>query len=453
MKSWKQTSCIFVIFVIILYFLSPLNYLTLSDTFADEKDKSSSTIGGVKVDGLNEDEIHKALEAAIQSWISKPLVITGGGAELSLDPSEIRFDINETIENYKRLTSKPWFAFWESEKNIQLPLQIVQNDKLKNDISSVAMWNTEQTYDKVLMQASYLRSQEVKAEILHTTMLESERLSLSIEEIPVDAQGIQNLIDRLNDYVLNPNKPFSLLNSLGEFTKSASDDALNFVASVLYNTVIQTSFNVIERHSQNKIPAYLEPGIEAEVNAFEKKDLQFVNNTSQPSIIKASIEGNSLKLEIYSSIKESDVSIQVVQDERIEPRIINRYTKNLPIGQQTLVQEGEEGLRVTVYRSIMKDRITDKQRISRDYYAPSNRIVLQSSRQPELITDGIKNNEPSTTDSIPNVDLDGDGLPDFEGTEETVETPTNEHSDIQSEVGKELPPDSYYDKGGNLVTP
>lgn len=162
-----------------------------------------------------------------------------------------------------------------------------------------------------------------------------------------------------------------------------------------------------------------------------------------------------------------------VSNEEIAPRIINRYSEDLPVGQQQLIQEGSNGMRVVVTRIISESGSTTEEQISRDYYAPTNRIVLLSARQPatttdttgttdgsvvpNVNTDGTSTQIPGTTDpnvntnpnSVPNtnqnqnqdsdtqIDLDNNGLPDM---------PTNEDEN-------ELPDGSYYDKGGNLITP
>lgn len=115
------------------------------------------------------------------------------------------------------------------------------------------------------------------------------------------------------------------------------------------------------------------------------------------------------------------------------------------MGTTKLIQEGKQGLRVTVTRTISKNGDERIQEISRDYYPPKNRIVLNSARQPVSEGSGVMEEQGNQAgfNLVENVDLDGDGLPYYDDRYEVE----NHHF----EDG--LPPGSYYDKGGNLVTP
>ena len=81
-----------------------------------------------------------------------------------------------------------------------------------------------------------------------------------------------------------------------------------------------------------------------------------------------------------------------------------------------------------------------------------NRIVLNSSRQPEetsgTITNSGKTNNSST--KVENLDLDGDGLPDYDDSNEVSD---EEIGNLQNNEGKGKTQAPKYDKGGNLITP
>ena len=94
----------------------------------------------------------------------------------------------------------------------------------------------------------------------------------------------------------------------------------------------------------------------------------------------------------------------------IKPKIIYRYAANLGLNQQKIIQEGKEGLRVIVYRSITENGSSREELIGRDYYPPVNRIVLKSSKILEQTTTTPSGG--TTEDPDLQVDLDGNGLPD-----------------------------------------
>jgi len=442
-KSRKAFTFVLVAAVLVCLLIPAQSYLT---AFADEKRSNGSTIGGIDVSGLKDQEIKKVLENAIDEWASEPIVIRGGGEELSIDPQEIIFDIDRAIDEYRDSTDKPFYLFWKSEEVVHIPIHISDSESIKEQISYITIWDTEDTYKRVLAQASYLESHEIEAVVTDTTQLENERIALSIEKIPANTKGVQALAEELNEYILEPNEAFSLLTVLENLTDSANTEGLNFVGSMIYNTVLQANIEIMERHAQKELPGYLQPGLNVSVDAFSEKDLQFINVSKHPYLLKMSVEGENLKVELYSSVK--DVTVRVsVQQQTIAPRIINRFSKDLPMGSSRLIQEGKQGLRVTVTRTMTDSNGEEKtEEISRDYYAPTNRIVLKSAIQPK---ESAEEETGPNSGNVDNLDLDGNGLPDFEQNNNKTDGNSNQDKDKNKD---ELPPGSYYDKGGNLVT-
>lgn len=420
-----------------------LVYVTLPSTNLIEKayaeNGKGSTIAGINVSGMKEKEMKKTLNDAIKKWKSKPIVITGGGSKLEIDSSTIQFDVEKTISDFTSLVDKPWYAFWKKENVVHIPLQVKPNEQLKNEIAQYTVWKTEETYNQLITNASYLKEDEIEAEVEDLSVYENERLSVVIEKIPNDVVGVNEIVEALNDFIVNPEEVFSFIDVIKEKIGNADNETLNFVASVLYSAVLETELEIVERHQQSSIPSYIDPGKEAQVNLATNEDLKFYNNSGHVAKINATIEGNKLKVEIYSDVKNKNVTV-TIEEEVIKPRIITRYSRKLAIGQTRLIQNGKEGLRINVYRTITGNGETTEDRISRSYYPPKNRIVLQSTRQSSVL-DNVNVTQP-TPDYIDNVDLDGDGLPDVE--DDQLKQPIDE---------EELPPGSYYDKGGNLITP
>jgi len=433
---------------LIIVLILSLQGTIFKTAYADETN-FGSTIAGVSISGLDEDEIKEVLQQAINSWVTENIIVSDGEREVIIDPSQINFDISATIEQYKTTVDKPWYAFWESDRIVHLPLIITLPEEVATKLTEVSGWDKEATLNAISTQASYLKEHEIEA-VVNDLKIENERIALSIESIPTEAVDVDAVAKLLDGTILYPNDSFSFIGKVGETT--ANREAKNFVASLLYDAVLHTEFEILERHAQEKIPTYLEPGINASINIQYKEDLQFLNSSTSAVQINAIVEGSNLKLEIYSNEKGKDVLVQTNKEE-ISPRIINRYSDKLSVGQKQLVQEGQKGMRIAVTRVISKSGSRTEEQISRDYYAPTNRIVLISAKQ------AVQNTTPNTTNSTNNnnngttsengangtntntdadtqIDLDNNGLPDLENEDE-----------------EQLPEGSYYDKGGNLVTP
>ena len=435
--KWKIMMLCTLIALLLLFIWLP-NFNDKQPTLA-QGDADQSTIAGITVEGLSGDELNQALTEAINQWTNEPLIISGEGSTLSLNRVAIQFDIDGTISAYESMSKKAWYTFWEDDKVVHLPLQTIDSEMLKNEIAQISTWDTDETYAKVMTLASYLRTDEVEAVIDDVATIETDRLALAIEEVPVAAFGVYDIANALNDTIIEPSFTFSFIEALEQNIDLANSEALNFVASMLYHNALNMDTEIIERHSQNKVPDYLEPGVEAAIDVSSGKDFKFMNRSANPVKLKLSIDSQQLKAEVYTTYKEVDVSMKVVRDATITPRTITRYTDKLAIGQAQEIEKGEPGLRVSVYRSVQGI----EELISRDYYAPINRILLKSSRQPVTT--------PKNTDTDLQMDLDGDGLADVEGDDSTNNTDEQvEVDDNGNPVSKD---GSYYDKGGSLITP
>lgn len=456
MRIVFRSIMLFAVMVTLIAMWVP-HFIASPNTSSDESSKNT-TIGGIEVGNLKGKELKAALKNAVNDWYSQNLIVTGGGSSIEVSSSSFQFDIESTVNSYEDNYRKPWYAFWGDETTVHLPINILPSEIVKNEISNISMWDTDSTYEKVQLNASYLKTDEVKAVVNDISVLETDRISLSVETMPEGAMGINELVLALHDSIIDPQMSFSMLEKLGETINLANREAINFVASNIYNAALNINGEILERHSQNEIPSYLKPGLEAKVDALAKEDLKFSNTSTNPVVLKLSIVEGKLQTEVYTSEKETEVDITVSQDEKVQPRTITRYSENLAIGQKEQVQEGAEGLRVTVYRTVYGAQ----QLVSRDYYPPVNRVIVESSQRPEIQESAI------VESNIPNdpIDLDGDGFPDEDGSAEkpsnsnqnsnSQNTNSNESSSEsrnQDESEDNLPPGSYYDKGGNLITP
>lgn len=474
----EKVKTIFKTIVLVALLAVPLSiwvphFIASSDTVANDEAKSS-TIGGMEVGNLEGEDLKSALTKNVNDWYAQNLTVSGGGSSIEISSSTFQFDIESTVNQYEENYRKPWYAFWESETTVHLPLTVFPSEVVKDEIASVSTWDTDATYSNAELAASYLKADEVEAVVIDTSLLEIDRISLSLEAMPEGAMGINELVLALNDTVIDPQMSFSIIEQLGDAINLANREAINFVASNVYNAAVHVNSEILERYSQNEIPSYLKPGLEAKVDVLANEDLKFVNLSSQPIVLKLSMDEGKLMTEVYTPAKETEVSVTVTEDEEIQPRTITRYSKELAIGQTKQVQQGKAGLRVSVYRTVYDEQ----ELVSHDYYPPVDRIILKSSQQPEPAptTDNV-NNDP--TDQV---DLDGDGFPDGDmnggdlpnnndgnngsqnnGSENTgsnsgnngsgTNNSKNSNTENQDDEEENLPPGSYYDKGGNLITP
>ncbi|MEC1179248.1 VanW family protein [Metasolibacillus meyeri] len=434
MKSSLKVCLFAILLVVFVYIVYPTNL-----SYANSEN-GQSTIGGIVVDGLKSEGMKAKIQEAVNQWTSEPITVSGAGAIINLQAAAIQFDIDGTIATYEQMTKRSWLTFWKSKRVVQLPLQIADSELLKVEIEKVKVWETDSTYKKVLAQAANLASHEIEADVKNMNVLDYERIALEIQPIPDNVAGLSNLVTVLNEQAVNPGQVFSLVEALGTEIDRANNETLDFVASMLYSIALKTNSEIYERASQNSVPSYLEPGIEATVTRNGSKDLKFLNMMDYAMQLKFTMEAGNLKAEAYGPANKQNVGIQVTRDYEISPRVIIRYSKDLPAGSEQLIEEGQAGFRVSVIRYSAEE--PKGELISKDYYVPTHRVVLKSSKESEAeVSESL--NYPLT--NKPQLDLNGDGLADYDnGEEQQLRFPQDE---------KDLPKGSYYDKGGNLVTP
>ncbi|MCM0623726.1 G5 domain-containing protein [Lysinibacillus sp. OL1_EC] len=438
MKIYIKIISLFLVIVLIVGFFVPS--FVLNDTVFAKEGPESSTIGGIEIYDVKTADLATTLQNAISEWQDAEMEIVSEGIAKTIDSKQFVFDLSAAIAQYEMLTKKPWYAFWQKEKVVHIPIPVTVNEAITQQINEAGVWDTDKTLQKLILQASYLKEHKVEAVINEDSMQTGERIAFQIAELPANSQGVAKIIPLLNDVHLVPNQSISLLTLLDEQAGVVNDAGLDFVASMLYSVILQTDYEILERHSQEINPSYLQQGIEADINAALGKDLQFINRSEQLGKLKASIEGNQLKIEVFAAAKDKDITVRVSKDKIVKPRIIYRYSEELKAGQERVEQEGKEGSRVEVYRSIVENGATEEQFISRDYYAPQNRIVTRSSQEPVINTTPTQNVGAAASDPDLEVDLDGNGLPDVKPSkpEET------------KQEGPEIVY-GYYDKGGNFV--
>ncbi|WP_203246780.1 VanW family protein [Sporosarcina beigongshangi] len=445
MKIRRKSIVLFSLIACLLYFGLFANG-ALNQTALAKENNVESSIGGVVVEGLKKDEMLSKISLSISNWQEHEVVVEGSGMTLSIPAEYFSFDVQASVEKYFDSAAKSWYAFWKKTPSVHIPLVLTMDSRVKEKIAEFSIFQTDETYERIAEQVSYLTSSPIDAVVHDLSLYESERISFSIVEMAGDSADLLNVVNELNDRLIGNGEVYSFLNETELIEGSVSEATMNFVASVLFSVVLQTDYEVVERHSQNIIPLYLSAGVEAKIQRTLKEDFRFINSSNAPAILKLSVEDNRLLVELYSLPIETKATFRVVKEMDVNPRIIYRYSSELAIGDEKLLQEGVPGVRVSVYRTV-SDKLGPYEKeslITRDFYPPVHRIVLKSSKQPE--TTGMN---PDLT-----IDLDGNTLPDVVGNGDANDGDVNGGS-ISGEVTDlyDLPEGSFYDKGGNLIEP
>ena len=401
---------------------------------------NTSTVGNLAVNSSEKEEIIMMLTKKIEQWKEQPIVLKSTQEEIHLNPDAFIFDVTASVETYIEATSGSWFEFWKEDVDVHLPIIVEIDESLLNILNDYPLLDVSSTLVNVKNHAEYLMEGPIEAIEQDYSILEEERLAFTVLQANSYMLGETKILDLLNDIVIPKGQTFSFIDSL-KSEGIMNNEAMDFVASVLYATVLKTDLELLERHSQGIIPNYLEAGIEVDIEINQGKDFKFKNSSDSPVVLKMGMQGTELLVEFYTSYSDLKGEYEVLDKETVTPRTIYRYSNSLKPGEEKLIQEGEPGRRVTVYRTISdkKGPYEKQEVISKDYYPPVHRIVMISKTVA---------NQP-TSDSDTELDLNGDGLPDMNPGN------TNEHEELPNQVedfeGEEE--EVLYDKAGNIITP
>lgn len=149
------------------------------------------------------------------------------------------------------------------------------------------------------------------------------------------------------------------------------------VSSTLYNAVLLSKLEVLERHTHSRTVPYVVAGRDATV-AYGLQDFRFKNPFQTSIGILTHFGKSSLTVDIYGSPADKKEvviftgSVKYVQN----TRTMTVFDSTLGAGIRKVVDKGSTGARVTVYRKTKSgDGTWVTEKISSDHYAPQPVVI------------------------------------------------------------------------------
>ncbi|QXM05641.1 VanW family protein [Crassaminicella indica] len=171
------------------------------------------------------------------------------------------------------------------------------------------------------------------------------------------------------------------------------------VSSTLYNAILLSNLEVVERYNHTLPSSYVAKGLDATVS-YGVLDFKFKNIMNTPIYIESYIKKNLLTVKIYGC-KMDNKTIRVIteQNEVVKRPLEIRYDANLLQGKEKIEQKGRDGYKVTTYRIIYENgKVVEKQKISKDYYKPKKQIIIKGTKKPPV--SNINNEKENSKDRI-----------------------------------------------------
>ncbi|MFJ7933520.1 VanW family protein [Sporosarcina sp. NPDC096371] len=437
MKYYLPIATCAVLIVLLLY------QVIVPPSIVSAKDRvQNGMIAEINIDGKKRSEIEALLAAEVTKWKEDDIVVQGSTAKIVIPSNYIKFDIKKTVNHYISTSSTPWYNFLGNNKKIQLPLEVSVDEKIVELLKEAPLFFIDETIEAIIAHAGTLQQGPVKAREVALSKDLLSRIAFETQEVAVNVTGLTQIVRTLDETTLLDGESLSFLGKLSEVDGFYSKETANFIASTLYSAVLKSEMDILERHSQHSVPTYLVAGIEVEVDAARKRDFAFVNHTNRPVQIYAFVKDGQLVIELYSFKSNAKVGYDVSTTEIIKPRTIYRRTPELAAGQERVLEEGKNGLRVQVEKRITDGANEKEVVISRDFYPAKDTVILVSSLSPSVsvITPDpttLQSEETSTGNQTTQV-TDGEQIEDDES--------------VLIEKDALIPEVGTYDKGGNLIT-
>lgn len=198
---------------------------------------------------------------------------------------------------------------------------------------------------------------------------------------------------KIDGIVLMPGETFSYNTTVGKRTASAGfksaavysggevttgiGGGICQVSSTLYNSVLLSNLEIVERHNHGFNPGYVKAGTDATVS-WGGPDFKFKNNRNYPIKVLCSNSAGTVTTQIFGLKEENDyeVEIEAYVTSYIPYRTITKQNSSLKTGETKVVESGSNGCNTVTYKILKENgNVVSKTLLSKDTYNPHNRIV------------------------------------------------------------------------------
>lgn len=206
-----------------------------------------------------------------------------------------------------------------------------------------------------------------------------------------EAANVARGAEYLAGTVVNPGEAISLIGVIGPFTKTrgygdgpgyannrvvATDGGgVCKIATALYNALVHSDLQVLERKPHSMLVPYVPPGRDAAI-ATGSKDVRFRNDKAAPIVLWAAMRDTTLFVAVYGDYDAPVIEWFHEESNRHKAQPIRRANPNLPSGTEQLVIEGYDGVTVRTWILIKRANEPDERRdMSVDTYRPLPGVI------------------------------------------------------------------------------
>ncbi|WP_078545317.1 G5 domain-containing protein [Litchfieldia alkalitelluris] len=381
-------SCVAFIFV-----FSQIGTMTYSAVASGDKFETGTKIGSVNVEGLSNAEAFKLVESEVNSWLAVGDITISFGHDTGsvLKNDSLQFYVKESIEAAKHGMDNPLIVTYK-ESSLNQAIETSSNKKMNS-------FQENQLIQKLLSDAAMLTTGQIELDLL-SFLVVGEQIVVSEAEIPLETASAEltKWVKDIKEVSLEPHGSFSVLNIIEENGFEASDETLSIVGTAIYEVILPTNIDIVERHLSEHLPTYAKLGYEARVEN-DSKDLMLYNTNPFEYKVTFKLTDKGLKTELVGPELPHKYRVELGEVEEVKPKTIKQYDSKLSFGSKVVKVEGENGTLLNVTRITTKGKKTEETSISDDYYRPVHKVVALSLIGSGLVTTPDDNETPDPEDS------------------------------------------------------
>jgi hypothetical protein len=368
---------------------------------SDGSYSEGTTVGSVDISGKTETEVISLLEEKYVDWVNNTKI------DLQFSEKTVPFDVNlfhfnakQTVNNIidgQKNTATITIEMLQVEEQIQILFPEIDHTKfelakLTKDLTEKASLFETGTYSFNLT-SDYIIPDATKAEV---TISENV---IELDEIPFD---LESVIEANPEITIAEEATFSLL-KFAEGQKIENSESLSVIATAMYQAILSTNFEIVERNISSVLPSYATLGFEAKVNFDKNADLVIVNPNKTKYNFELKLENNKLIVTLKGAELVYNYEILKKDEQQLKPKTIVQYSPLLLPGKTKVQNAGADGQIVKVYRDTFQgDKLIKSELLSEDYYAPAYRIEIHGLAETTNDNQPITGNEPTDVDDVQN---------------------------------------------------
>ncbi|MBB6177433.1 vancomycin resistance protein YoaR [Anoxybacillus tengchongensis] len=403
----------FTLLITVSYLLASTKLATWAYESFVSKDKfaEGTMIGPIDVSNRSYEEAREQMSQKVNEWKqSATMTLVLEGKKVTVQTNHFTFHIEESMK--------------QAVSGKRTPLLVsVDTKALQDAISSLnasSDWLDVEKMKKQLEQAaaSLTSTQLSLVQYVREDMQQQTILSQAVIPLHEELRAMSQ-----TTIVVEPKQMFSVLDFFKKQGMGLSKEAMTLFASVLYEAIVPTNFEIVERHTSTVLPNGVKAGFEAAVEQ-DKKDFIFFNPNDRAYTFELMIEGNDMRASLIGAPFIYQYVLKTDPIEYYDPKTIVQYSALLKPNEKRVKEEGKKGMLIRLYKEVY-DRnrtLVETVLVSEDFYPPIHRVEVRGLRSETSETptpnESSTRNETPSTESTDQEDIWGNENEQIKGNED-----------------------------------